>query len=121
MASFSERRKTVRIAIQGNLTVENLAGGEPLELVDVGTGGFAVTTHSPLPLDTVGNYRFSTADKKWTALFRARALHSKFLPEEGKTPPRFMTGFMFANMEAAAVQREIMALMDHATNYVSFS
>ena len=79
------------------------------------------TTHSPLPLDTVGNYRFSTADKKWTALFRARALHSKFLPEEGKTPPRFMTGFMFANMEAAAVQREIMALMDHATNYVSFS
>jgi hypothetical protein len=122
MASFNERRQTVRIAVHGNLSVEDVqGGGEALELIDVGTGGFAVASRAPLPIDAVGSYRFITTDKKWNALFRARAIHSKVLPSDGKTPPRYLTGFMFVSREAAAVQREILALLDHAMNYVSFS
>jgi len=121
MASFNERRQAVRIAVHGNLTVEDVQGGEPLELIDVGTGGFAVASRSPLPIDAIGSYRFATTDKKWNALFRARALHGKVLPAEGQTPQRYLTGFMFVSREAAAVQREIMALLDHAMNYVPFS
>ncbi len=121
MASFNERRQTVRIAVHGNLNVEDVQGGDALELIDVGTGGFAVASRAPLPIDAVGSYRFATTDKKWNALFRARAVHSKVLPSDGKTPPRYLTGFMFVSREAAAVQREILALLDHAMNYVPLS
>jgi hypothetical protein len=122
MASQNERRQAVRIAVHGNLTVEDVqGGGEALELIDVGTGGFAVASQAPLPIDAIGSYRFATTDKKWNALFRARALHGKVLPAEGQTPRRYLTGFMFVSREATAVQREIMALLDHAMNYVPFS
>jgi hypothetical protein len=121
MASFNERRQTVRIAVHGNLIVEDVNGGDPLDLIDVGTGGFAVSSRSPLPIDSIGSYRFATSDRKWNALFRARAVHGKVLPAEGQTPARYVTGFMFVSREASAVQREILALLDHAMNYVSFS
>jgi hypothetical protein len=121
MASFNDRRQAVRIAVHGNLIVEDVNGGEPLDLVDVGTGGFAVSSREPLPIDAIGSYRFATSDKKWNALFRARAVYGKVLATDGSTPARYVTGFMFVSREASAVQREIMALLDHAMNYVSSS
>ena len=42
MASTSERRQTIRIAVNGNLNVESVSAGQSLRLVDVGMGGFCV-------------------------------------------------------------------------------
>lgn len=121
MALFSERRQTIRIAVNGNMNVESLAGGPPLRLVDVGIGGFCVQTATALPATVVTSYRFITLDKKWSAIFRARAVHSKLIPPCEPSAGQFLTGFSFLNTDSPAVQRELMALMDHATAFMSFS
>jgi hypothetical protein len=121
MASFKERRRTVRIAVNGNLAVENVPAGPSLRLVDVGIGGFCVQSPAPLPLDVVSTYRFSTPDKKWSAVFRARTAYCKAMPAEGKTALQYVTGLSFVNIEPEATQRQLMAMMDHAMAFVSFS
>ena len=121
MASFSERRETIRIAVSGNLNVESVAAGQSLRLVDVGTGGFCVRSLAALPIDGVASYRFVTPDKKWSAILRARTVHSKLLPADGKAVQHYLTGLKFLNTDSSAVQREIMLMMDHAMNFVSFS
>jgi len=121
MASYSERRRAVRIAINGNLTVEDAAGGQPLRLVDVGMGGFCVRALAPMPLDALGTYTFATPDRKWSASFNARTVHCKVLPPEGKGAQQYAIGFTFVGTETAPVQRELMAMMDYAMNFVSYS
>jgi hypothetical protein len=120
MAGFSERRNTIRIAVNGTINVESVPAGQPLRLMDVGTGGFCVESVAPLPRDSVTSYRFATHDKAWSAMFRARAVYSKPVPSNDPGPLKYVSGFSFVNTEAPAVQRELMALMDHATA-LSFS
>ena len=121
MAPYSERRQTIRITVHGNLHVESTSPGQSLRLIDVGTGGFAARSPAPVPVDLVANYRFRTTDRKWSAIFRARALHVKLLPADGLSPPEYQTGFMFLNIDTPAVLRELMTMMDQAMNSVSFS
>jgi hypothetical protein len=124
MAPDSERRQTIRIAVNGNLTVENVTGGPSLRLVDVGTGGFCVRSLAALPVDLVANYRFQSPDGRWSAIFRAQVVHSKLLPPEpkdGRPVPHYVSGLTFVNGESASVQRELMTLMDRAMSFVSFS
>src|SRR5262245_32573826 len=105
MASHSERRRAVRIAINGNLNVENTAGGQPLRLVDVGMGGFCVRALAPLPIDALGEYRFTTPDKKWTATFNARIIHCGAVAPDGKTPQQYVIGLTFVNTDPSPAQR----------------
>lgn len=121
MASFSERRQTIRIAVNGNLNIESVGGGPSLRLIDVGMGGFAVKSLAPLALDVVTSYRFTAPDKKWTAIFRARAVHCKLVGADSNAVKHYLTGLTFVNIESPAVQRELMAMMDHAMTFVSFS
>ena len=121
MASYSERRRSVRIAINGNLNVEYADGGQPLRLVDVGMGGFCVRALAPLAIDALGSYRFTTPDRKWAATFSARIIHCSGLAPEGKAPQQYLIGMTFVNTEPAAVQRELMALMDYAMNFAPYS
>ena len=124
MVPDSERRQTIRIVVNGNLNVESVTGGQSLRLVDVGMGGFCVRSLAALPIDSVTSYRFQTPDKKWSAIFRARVVHSKVLPpetKEGKPVQHYASGISFVNTESASVQRELMTLMDRAMSFVSFS
>ena len=121
MAGFSERRHTIRIAVHGNMNVECVPAGQALRLIDVGIGGFCVESAAALPSDSITNYRFVTPDKKWSAMFRARTVYSKPAPSEDPAVRTYVSGFSFVNTESQAVQRELMALMDHATAFMSFS
>lgn len=121
MSSFSERRQTIRIAVHGNLQVEMVTLGQSLKLVDVGLGGFCVQSHTAVPIDIVTGYRFTTSDRKWSAIFRARAVHCKLLPTAADGVRQYVSGMTFVNVESPAVQRELMAMMDHAMTFVSFS
>lgn len=121
MAGFSERRHTIRIAVNGNMNVESVPTGQALLLIDVGIGGFCVETAAAVPPDSVTNYRFITPDKRWSAMFRARTVYSKPVPSDDPVVRKFVSGFSFVNAESPAVQRELMALMDHATAFMSFS
>ena len=121
MSSFSERRQTIRIAVHGNLQVETVTGGQALKLVDVGMGGFCVRSELPMPMDVVTSFRFATADRKWSAIFRARAVHSTLQPNEAAGYLRYLSGMTFVTVDSPGVQRELMAMMDHAMTFVSFS
>lgn len=121
MAPFEEQRRTIRIAVHGNLTVQSMAAGQPLRLVDVGMGGFCVQSDAPVPLDVVASYKFATPNGKWSAIFRARAVYSKVLPPDGTTARHYVSGLSFVNVESEAVQRQLFAMMDYAMAFVSFS
>lgn len=121
MSAYSERRQTVRVATNGNMLVECLSPGPSLMLEDVGMGGFCARSTSQVPVDTIASYRFSTADRKWTAIFRAKTVHCRPETRDGKPTNSYINGFCFVNVESAAVQGQLCALLDHATNYVSFS
>jgi len=121
MPSYSERRQTVRISTNGNMTVECLSPGPSLRLVDVGMGGFCARSVSQIPVNTIASYRFATADRKWTAIFRAKTVHCRPESQDGKPTKTFINGFCFVNVESAAVQSQLCALLDHAMNFVSFS
>jgi hypothetical protein len=121
MPAHSERRQTVRIATNGNMTVECLSPGPSLWLTDVGMGGFCAQSAAPISVDTIASYRFATADRKWTAIFRAKTVHCRPESRDGKPTNSFINGFCFVNVESAAVQGQLCALLDHAMNFVSFS
>jgi c-di-GMP-binding flagellar brake protein YcgR len=121
MAAFQERREAVRVSVQGTLTIETATPGPALRLTDVGTGGFAVRSGTPLPLDIVTSYRFATPDRKWSAFFQARAIHCKLVPTDRDAAPEYSTGLAFVNTDSPSVQREIMTMIDHAMNFVAFS
>lgn len=121
MASPNERRQTMRITIDGSLNIESVSAGQSLRLADVGMGGFAVRSVSPLPLDVVTSYRFMTPDGKWAAVLRARTLHCSLIPATGATAQHYLSGLAFVNTGAAAVNRQVMALMDHAMHVVPSS
>jgi len=120
MPAFAERRQTIRIVVRGKVTVETATPGPALQLVDVGTGGFAVRSASPLPLGTVTSYRFATADRKWSAFLEASAVHSKVV-SLSPSAPEYLTGLAFVNVDAQYAHRELMALMDHAMHTLSVS
>lgn len=121
MPTFSERRQTVRIATNGNMTVECLSPGPSLWLVDVGMGGFCARSAASIPVDTIASFRFSTADRKWTAIFRAKTVHCRPESRDGMPANTFINGFCFVNVESAAVQGQLFALLDQAMNFVSFT
>ena len=119
MTDHTERRRTIRIEVNGTLKVETASPGPALRLVDVGMGGFSVRTPSAIALNVVTMYRFSTPNEKWSAELSARAVHSKVLRPQGG-PLEYLTGFAFVKSEAPETQRRLMEMMDHATD-MSFS
>ncbi len=121
MASFSERRQTVRVAVSGSLNVESMSMGQPLRLVEVGAGGFSARSPVPVPLDVVASYRFTTPGRHWSAIFDAKAIYNKPETDDGSAIPQYLIGFIFTYTESPTVQRLLLAMMDHARGFVSFS
>lgn len=121
MASPNERRQTMRVEVNGNLNIETVSAGQSLRLADVGMGGFAVRSMAPLPIDAVTSYRFTTPDGKWAAVLRARTLHCSLIPASATAAQHYLSGLAFVNTGAAAVNRQLIAMMDYAMNFVSFS
>jgi PilZ domain-containing protein len=113
MPAFAERRQTIRIAVRGRVTVETATPGPALQLVDVGTGGFAVRSGAPIPIGFVSSYRFATPDRRWAAFLDASAVHCKMV-SISSTAPEYVVGLEFVNVEATPAHRELMALMDRA-------
>jgi c-di-GMP-binding flagellar brake protein YcgR len=120
MTAFQERREAVRVSVQGTLTIETATPGPALRLTDVGTGGFAVRSSAPLPLDIVTSYRFSTSDRKLSVFLQARAIYCKLVPGARETP-EYQTGLAFVDKESPTVQRDLAAVIDYAMNFVSSS
>jgi len=119
MPAHTERRQTIRINVNGTLSVEGLSAGQALHLVDIGTGGFSVRSPAAIAVNATAAYRFSAPDKKWSAIFGARAVYCRLLAPDGQTP-HYLTGLVFVNTEAPDMQRQLMLMIDLATS-LSFS
>ena len=118
MTSQRERRRTIRIRVDGRLTVFNETSKQTLDLIDLGMGGFSVRSRMQMPLNAVSTFLFTTPDKRWSARLVARSVHCKLHHRDDA--PEFHTGVSFEREDAADVQRQVMAMMDHATS-MSFS
>ena len=115
MASFQERRQTIRIATRGDLTVECESPGPSLSLTDVGTGGFSAQSLGMMPLGAVGSYRFTTPDQAWSAVFLAKTVYCRPEMKNGRMTGTFVSGFSFVEEQPPAVQRDLRIMIDIAT------
>jgi hypothetical protein len=121
MASFQERRLTIRIATNGQLNVQSENPGPSLRLMDVGPGGFGAHAEGMVPLGTVADYRFTTPDRTWSAVFRARTVYCRAETRDGRPTGTFVTGFTFVSEQPPGIQQQVMAMIDLVTGLVSFS
>jgi hypothetical protein len=114
MSTRPERRRTIRIRVDGRLVVASESLANPMTLQDVGMGGFSVTSPVQLPVNVVGLYRFGTPDGAWSARFAARIVYCIRQPASDG-PPVFHVGLTFVQADADATEQNLMAMMDHAT------
>jgi hypothetical protein len=121
MASFHERRRTIRVATNGQLHVESEQKGPPLHLIDVGAGGFSAQAFSALPIGSVHSYRFTTPDRTWSAIFSARTVYCRPEAADGRPTGRYVAGFCFVRTEPPAMQERLMSMLDVVTGFVTFS
>lgn len=121
MASYNERRQTIRVGTSGELSVECERRGPALTLVDVGSGGFGARLAAAIPIGAVASYRFTTPDRKWSATFRAKAVYCRPEIVDGKATGCFVAGFSFVTDQPPQVRRQIMAMIDIVTKFLTFS
>ncbi len=121
MASFQERRQTIRVGTNGELNVECERRGPALTLVDVGSGGFGARSSVAIPIGGVASYRFTTPDRNWSATFRAKAVYCRPEILDGKATGHFIAGFSFVTEQPPAVRQQIMSMIDIATKFLTFS
>jgi hypothetical protein len=119
MADYTERRQTVRIGVAGALIVETVAPGPPLQLTDIGMGGFCVRSAAPIKVGEIQVFRFGAPGRAWAAVFRARSAYCKPTMDDRQTP-YFLTGFSFVGVTSPMAQDQLMKMMDLA-NPVTFS
>jgi hypothetical protein len=121
MASYQERRHTIRVGTNGQLDVECERRGPALTLVDVGSGGFGARLSAAIPIGAVASYRFTTPDRRWTATFRAKAAYCRPEILDGKSTGYFVAGFSFVTEQPPAMRQQIMAMIDIVTKFLTFS
>ena len=111
-----ERRKMSRIPVGDSLTVEIVGVRQPITLVNVGPGGFAVATDEWLPSTPRPEARFQTADRRWTATFEARMSFALLQPRKsGPFKGRYITGFAFRDARQPEVRKRVQELLEQIT------
>src|SRR4051812_40667426 len=103
--SQDERRRVSRIPVGDSLMAELVGVRKSITLVNVGPGGFAVATDEWLPSTPRPEVRFTTADKRWTAVFEARMSFALLQPRKsGPYKGRYITGFAFRDARQPQVR-----------------
>jgi hypothetical protein len=107
-----ERRKNERIPIGDELRAELVGYDWPVRLVNISAGGFAV--NSPIMVPAVGRleFRFSTADRRWSTVLTARASYLLPDPTHQGSAPLYRTGFAFEQAAEPGVRDRIAELME---------
>jgi hypothetical protein len=122
MGPESERLQSVRIATNGSLTVESEHAAQELRLLDVGIGGFRVQSSMLMPVNAIRTYRFSTPDRLWSAVFRARTVYCNPDVQEGRPTGQFVSGFCFVlDDQPPSVRQQIASMVKLVTSLVPFS
>ena len=111
-------RRALRLYGDGVLTARLLDLDQPIDLRDVGPGGFLVWSPAPIAPETVHRVQFTAADG-WTTTLIARSVHVRRLGEPGRAPV-YAVGFAFVFDLADASDQAVQHLIDKATSSLSF-
>jgi hypothetical protein len=111
-ASPLDRRRQPRIEILGRLAGEILPTAAPVEVRDVGLGGFSIVTSSPLEPGSFHDFRLTPSE--WSSVeLRARVVHCR--PE---SPGRYVSGLEF--VARADEPSPATELIDRLTSDLTF-
>jgi hypothetical protein len=75
----AERRRSERIEILDELQGHAITLDEPVEIRELGIGGFTIVTQSPFPLHSVQDFRLVSGHQ--SVVIRGRLVHRRMLVE----------------------------------------
>ena len=97
--TFTDIRRAVRLAVNGEITGKLIATDQELELRDVGAGGFLAETSAAIPVDSVHHVRLVTPAGT-SYVLAARCAHCRRRGVVGGAQ-RFVVGFAFTTPNTA--------------------
>ena len=113
-----ELRRALRLEVSGEVTTRLLDLDQPIELRDVGPGGFLLWSPVAIAPESVHRVQFTASDG-WTTTLTARSVHVRRLGERGRAPV-YAVGFAFVYNPAEATEQAIEHLIDKITASLSF-
>ena len=116
--SYREHRRALRLEVSGEVITRFVGIAEPVELRDVGPGGFLVWSRVPIALQSVQQVQFITGDG-WTSTLTARAVHARRVGARGQTPLHAI-GFAFVFAPGEPTEAAVSRLIDKITAVLSF-
>ena len=119
MAEGQDRRRTPRFPVDGQLKVQEVGSPHKLELIDLGLGGFMITSAGPYSIGLVREFRFNATDDAWSTVLRARVAYSHRRTTAPGEPIVYANGFAFAD-STPLVQQQIDTLVTRLTSSLIF-
>ena len=116
-AAGASRRRTPRFEVTGEIAVTLDDGTTPVQLRDIGLGGFGLESTDSFQARSRHTARFRD-DEGLDVTIVAEAVHSRRLPSD-KAGERWMTGFTYIIDDTAAGEA-VEAVLDRATACLSF-
>jgi len=112
-----ERRRAPRVEILGNVQGEILPLAAPVDVREVGLGGFSVLTSEPLEPGAEHDFRLTVND--WSTVeLRARVVHCR-ANAGGSAGQAFVSGLEFVG-RGPGDQSPAAELIDRITSVLSF-
>jgi len=116
-APFVDRRRSPRIEAFGRITATAKAGTSPVELYDIGAGGFSVVSDAPLDVNSIHGFTFHAASGQQVDV-SARVRYCRQFSGP-KRSVQYLSGLSFAGLDAAGRQA-VDRLIDGLTSTLSF-
>lgn len=117
-ASFVDRRRSPRIEALGRISVAVQGGTVPVELYDIGAGGFSLVTDVPLEVNSVHRFVFRVVSSAQEVKASARVRYCRQFTGPERSV-QFLSGLSFANLDAAG-RAAVDRLIDSLTSTLSF-
>jgi hypothetical protein len=116
--SHLEHRRTVRLDVPGDLTTHLPGIAAPVELRDVGPGGFLILSPVAIPVGTVHLARFVDGDGAATTV-TARVIHARRVSGPGE-PALHSIGLAFVYGPGERTEVAVSRLIDRITAVLTF-
>jgi hypothetical protein len=112
---MKDKRRTIRVAVHGEISARLVAHDETLELRDLGPGGFLALAATGLAVGTTHQVRF-IARNGLTVTVAARCVHCR---ESHLTAGRraYLMGFAFVRVDVKPIEQ----MLDLLTGSITFN
>jgi hypothetical protein len=113
-----EHRRSRRLEIGRLVAGQLVPSGAPIKIRDIGFGGIAMETTSPVRVGSILDLRF-TSKNETSFVLRARVAHTRRVPGPSG-PASYLSGLEFADKQSPRGQQAIDALLEKVDWVLSF-